>query len=83
MLEKKCGHSVLVLSLTRLKCIMKETSYRHTNVFATGPAEFLGGKKNHCNALYNRKTNHVPDWVFFRCNISYNKTRPIVAHHVV
>ena len=52
MLEKKCGHSVLVLSLTRLKCIMKETSYRHTNVFAMGPAEFL--KKKHCNTLYQR-----------------------------
>lgn len=57
MLEKKCEESVLILSLTRLKCIMKETSCRHTNIFAMGPAEFL--KKKHCNALYHRSILHT------------------------
>jgi hypothetical protein len=52
MLEKKCEESVLIISLTRLKYIMKETSYRFTNILAMGPAEVL--EKKHCNALYQR-----------------------------
>lgn len=52
MLEEKCKESVLILSLIRLKCIMKETSYRRTNILAMSPAEVL--KKKHCNALYQR-----------------------------